>query len=84
MASNMGIPEDLKQYITDGDYQYIADLFAERHQLAGDCKTVHREYVRKVLLGMRPAAEGTAAEEIMLIAIKYLKHKRDFRETILI
>lgn len=84
MSPNMGIPEDLKQHITDGDYQYIADLYIERHQLIGDYRTVSREYVRRVLQGTRAANEGTMAEEIMCIAIKYLKHKRDFRETILI
>jgi len=80
----MSIPDELRKLITEGDYTYIADLFIERHQLLGDYKQISTEYVRLVIQGRRPASEGTAAEEIMCIAIKYLTHKRDFRETILI
>jgi hypothetical protein len=82
----MEISDDLKQSISYGDYTLIAELYADRHtrEPRKDFKTVSKQYVEMVVSGDRPAKEGTAAEEIMIIAIKYLQHKRDFRETILI
>ena len=85
-ATKMIISDDLKKLITYGDHTLIAELYADRHTRwpRQDYRTVSSKYVEMVISGDRPASEGTAAEEIMMIATKYLEHKRDFREAILI
>lgn len=81
----MGNPKDIKnlvEYLDYGDYSLIKDLYDERHRMGNkpDNKTVSRQYVKMVLSGERTTIrKGTAADEILLIATKYLKHKRDFR-----
>lgn len=79
----MNISEDLKKLLRNGDYTLIAELFKERHETAGDYRTVSSKYVQMVIEGERPATPGTAAEEIMLIAQKYLEHKRNFIDELL-
>jgi len=79
----MTIPDDLKKLITHGDNTLIAELYDDRHSRI-DLKTVTPKYVADVISGVKEANEGTAAEEIVRIAIKFLENKRDFREAILI
>jgi hypothetical protein len=76
----MGIPEEFQKLIRKGDASLIAELYAERHAHGEnpDYKTVSIQYVQMVLLGIRSASPGTAAEEIEAIAIKLLEHRRNF------
>lgn len=79
----MSIPEELKKLIRVGDYTLIAELYRDRHYLLEDYKTVTSQYVQMVIDGEREANPGTAAEEIIEIAIKYLEHKRNFIDELL-
>lgn len=79
----MGISEELKKQLRNGDYLLIAEMYKERHELTGDYKTVTATYVKMVIDGERAAKPNTAAEEIMLIADKFLKHRREFIDQIL-
>lgn len=75
----MGIPEELKKLIRHGDYQLISEMYQERHEVQGDMKTVSTQYVKMVIDGERVTKrENTAADEIIMIAIKCLEHRRDF------
>jgi hypothetical protein len=75
----MGIPEELKKLIRRGDYQLIAEMYKEVHEAKEDFKTVSSEYVQMVVDGERVTKrEGTAADEILMIATKLLTHRRDF------
>lgn len=80
----MAIAEELKKLIRVGDYTMIAEMYKERHDILGDFKTVSSYYVQMVIDGVRDANPGTAAEEILMIATKYLEHKREFIDEILI
>lgn len=80
----MGIADELKKLIRIGDYTLIAEMYKERHDMLGDFKTVSSQYVQMVVEGERDANPGTAAEEILMIAQKYLEHKREFIDEILI
>lgn len=78
----MPIPEELKKLLESEDYRLIKDLYDERHTMGdnADKKTVSVTYVRLVCTGERTTQrKNTQADEIILIAKKYLKHKRDFR-----
>lgn len=82
----MIIPEDLKKLISYGDYTLIKEMYDERHAqgIDPDYKTVSEEYVRMVVKGERTTQrEGTAADEILMLANRYLEHKRNYREDLL-
>jgi len=79
----MEIPQELKKHISIGDYTLIAEMYKERHILLDDYRTVSSKYVQMVIDGTRPPSPGTAAEEIMMIATKYLEHKRNFIDELL-
>ena len=79
----MEIPEELKKLIRIGDYTLIAEMYKERHVVLEDYRTISSKYVQMVIEGDRPASPGTAAEEIMMIATKYLEHKRNFIDELL-
>lgn len=79
----MSISDELKKLIRHGDYQMIADLYKERHELLEDYRTVSSKYVEMVINQTRDANPGTAAEEIIKIALKYLEHKRNFIDELL-
>lgn len=83
----MAIPAELKNLLNNGDLSLIKALYDERHRQGDepDYKTVSVEYVRLVVSGKRETKrEGTAAEEVVRIAKRYLENKREFREFILI
>jgi hypothetical protein len=79
----MEISNELKKLVRYGDYSLIAELYKEKHDLLGDYRTVSSKYVEMVISGERPASPGTAAQEIMEIAQKYLEHKRNFIDELL-
>jgi len=79
----MGIPDELKKHIRYGDYVLIAEMYKERHEILGDFKTVSSQYVQMVIDSEREANEGTAAQEILAITIKYLEHRRNFIDELL-
>lgn len=76
----MSISSDLKKQITSGDYTLIAQMYAERHAL--DQRKVTAKYVEMVINGNRAARPGTAANEIIAIAGKYLANKIEIRKAI--
>jgi len=81
------IDEDLKKLISYGDYALIKEIYDERHTLGSDpdYKTVSEKYVSLVIQGLRTTQrEGTAADEILMIAKRYLENKRDYRSEMLI
>lgn len=80
----MEIPEELKNMIRNGDYTMIAEMYNERHERSEDYRTVSVQYVKMVLDGVRPVRPGLASEEILMIAIKYLEHRRNFIDELLI
>lgn len=78
----MNIPAELKNLLEGADYALIKDIYDERHRTGDkpDNRTVSTRYVKMVCDGERVTQrKGTQADEIILIATKYLKHKRDFR-----
>lgn len=56
-----------------GDCKIIASIYNDRHEKHG--LTVSSSYVSKILKGDRPASPGTAAQEILEIATKYITTK---------
>jgi hypothetical protein len=79
----MGIPDELKKHLSSGEYTLIAEMYKARHDMLGDFKTVTSAYVQMVIDGKREANDGTAAHEILEIATKYLKNKKNTIEELL-
>lgn len=83
-GTNITISEEQKKLIRIGDYTLIAEMYKERHIMLEDYRTVTPKYVKMVIEGERPANHGTAAEEVLRIANKYLEHRRNFIDELLI
>jgi hypothetical protein len=61
-----------------GDYRVISEIYNDRHK-ATDKATISSSYVGKLIRKDRIVSPGTAAEEVIEIAQKYLESKKQMK-----
>jgi len=65
-----------------GDYKIISDIYNSRHKQV-DKATITSSYVGKLIRQDRSASPGTAAEEVVEIAQKYLQNKQQMKRELI-
>ncbi len=65
-----------------GDYRVISEIYNDRHK-TGDKATITSSYVGKLIRKDRNVSPGTAAEEVIEIAQRYLESKKQLKRELI-